>query len=690
MAAFDNLYRHRMVRAAAFAPRVSLADPDANADAILTLTREADARHSALALFPELALTGYSAEDLHHQSLMLDASEQAAGRIIAQSAGLMPVIVFGCALRQHGQLFNCALVVHRGRLLGVVPKSYLPTYREFYEKRWFSDATGVIADQITVAGHQAPFGADLIFEAEDLPGFVIHAEVCEDFWAPVPPSTFAALAGASVMVNLSASNATIGKARERAVLIDAHSRRTCGAYMFCAAGAGESTNDLAWDGQLLIYEQGVRLAAGERFLNDHARVYADIDLERIEQDRLRLSTFRDAAARSAERLRALRRVRFVLDAPVDAPVPLEREIDRFPFVPNDPERLDEDCHEAWNIQVQSLAQRLRASGVKRAVIGVSGGLDSTQALIITARAFDRLGRDRSDILAVSLPGLATSGDSRTRAHALIEGLGAQFREIDIRPAAERMLADLDHPYARGEPVHDVTFENVQAGLRTDYLFRLANHKAGMVIGTGDLSELALGWCTYGVGDQMSHYNVNAGVAKTLIQHLIAWTARRGAFGPQVSAALETILAAEITPELVPAGADGAVQSTEAAIGPYALHDFTLHYALRYGFGPEKIAFLAASAWSDAARGRWPHHVAGKDRRAYDLDAITRWMAVFARRFYQTSQFKRTAMPNGPKLTSAGALSPRGDWRAPSDASARVWLEALGALRAELGLPEQAG
>ncbi|KAA5802415.1 NAD(+) synthase [Alkalicaulis satelles] len=686
MAAFDNLYRHRMVRAAAFAPQVSLADPQANAGAILSLAREAHERQAALALFPELALTGYSAEDLHHQSLMLDASEAAAGRIIADSAELMPVIVFGCALRQHGQLFNCALIVHRGRLLGVVPKSYLPNYREFYEKRWFSDASSVIADQISVAGHDAPFGAGLVFEAEDLPGFILHAEVCEDFWAPVPPSTHAALAGASVMVNLSASNATIGKARERAALIDAHSRRTCGAYVFCAAGAGESTNDLAWDGQLLIYEQGMRLAAGERFLNDHARVYADIDIERIEQDRLRLSTFRDAAARAADTLRAFRRVRFTLGAPLDRPVPLEREISRFPFVPDDAGRLDEDCHEAWNIQVQSLAQRLRASGVKRAVIGVSGGLDSTQALIITARAFDRLGRDRADIIAVSMPGLATSGESRARGRALIDGLGATFREIDISPAAERMLADLDHPYARGEPVHDVTFENVQAGLRTDYLFRLANHEDGLVIGTGDLSELALGWCTYGVGDQMSHYNVNAGVAKTLIQHLIAWTARREAFGPEVSAALESILAAEITPELVPAGADGAVQSTEAAIGPYALHDFTLHYAARYGFGPEKIAFLAAAAWSQASRGRWPAHVAGKDRHAFDLDAITRWMTVFARRFYQTSQFKRSAMPNGPKLTSAGALSPRGDWRAPSDASARVWLEAIAALRAELGLP----
>ena len=688
MAAFDNLYRRRMVRVAAFAPRVTLAEPEANRDAILTLAREAHERHAALALFPELALTGYSVEDLHHQSALLDASEAAAGDLIDASAGLFPVIVFGCALRQHGQIFNCALFVHRGRLLGVIPKSYLPTYREFYEKRWFSDATGVLSSCITVAGHAAPFGTDLVFEADDVPGFVAAADICEDFWAPVPPSTDAALAGASVIVNLSASNATIGKARERAVLIDAHSRRTCAAYAFCAAGAGESTNDLAWDGQLLVYELGACLAQGERFLNDHARIYADIDLERIEQERLRLSTFRDAAARAAPRLKALRRVRFTLAPEQDAAVPLERAIDRFPFVPTDPARLDEDCHEAWNIQVQSLAQRLRASGVRRAVIGVSGGLDSTQALIITARAFDRLGRDRADILAVTLPGFATSAQSHDRARALIAGLGVTHREIDIRPAAGLMLADLGHPHARGEPVYDVTFENVQAGLRTDYLFRLANHEGGMVIGTGDLSELALGWCTYGVGDQMSHYNVNAGVAKTLIQHLIGWAARRGEFGADVAATLDAILAAEITPELVPAGEDGVVQSTEAAIGPYALHDFFLHHALRYGFGPEKIAFLALAAWGDEARGGWPPHVTGARRRAYTMAEILHWLEVFSRRFYQTAQFKRTAMPNGPKLTSAGALSPRGDWRAPSDASARVWLDAIAALRAELGLSQR--
>ena len=684
MAAFNNLYRHRFARVAAFAPQVALADPEANAKAIAGLAEKAHEAGAAAALFPELSLTGYSVEDLHAQSSLLSAGARAARGLIAASEGLRPVVVFGAALVSRGQLFNCAVLAQNGRALGVVPKSYLPNYREFYEKRWFSDASGRMADTIDIDGLEAPFGPDLLFEADDLADFVLSVEICEDFWAPVPPSLTAALAGATVQLNLSASNATIGKARERAALIDAHSRRTMGAYIFAAAGAGESTTDLAWDGQLLAYEQGACVGRGERFQSDHASLYADIDLERIIADRLRLSTWRDAVARAGDGARSFRRVRFTLDPPLDEDRPLNRLVARFPFVPDDAERLDEDCFEAWNIQVQGLVQRLRATGITRAVIGVSGGLDSTQALIVAARAFDRLGLDRSGILAVTLPGFATSGETRENAIALIDGLGATHKEIDIRPAAERMLADLDHPYADGRDAYDVTFENVQAGLRTDYLFRLANHEGGLVIGTGDLSELALGWCTYGVGDQMSHYNVNAGVAKTLIQHLIAWTSRRNAYGAAVSATLDKILATEISPELVPAGAKGAIQSTQSAIGPYALQDFTLHYAARFGFGPEKIAFLAEAAWGDAQRGAWPAHVAEAERCAYSLSDIVKWLEVFTKRFYQTSQFKRSAMPNGPKLTSAGALSPRGDWRMPSDSSARAWLDEIAALKREIG------
>ncbi|MEO1040262.1 MAG: NAD(+) synthase [Pseudomonadota bacterium] len=681
MSGFNNLYRHGMARMAVFAPVVAPANPAANADAILENVREAEAQNAALALFPELTLSGYAIDDLHHQASVLDAVEGAAARVIEASRDLAPVIAIGAAVRLHDQLFNCALIIHRGALLGVVPKSFLPNYREFYEKRWFADASSLTADRIRFAGQDAPLGVDLVFEADDLPGFCFHVEICEDLWSPTPPSVQGALAGARILLNMSASNATIGKSRDRAVLCEAQSRRLQAAYVFSAAGTGESTTDIAWDGQLTVFELGEPLGASERFTLNGSSLFADIDIERIGQDRLRSSTFRDAVARRSQ---PFRRVSFQAAPPLDRDIPLQREIARFPFVPDEIERLDEDCFEAYTIQVTGLSKRLRATGIRKAVIGVSGGLDSTQALIVTARAFDRLGLDRSGIRAVTLPGFATSETTRANAIALIEGLGATHQEIDIRPAAGQMLDDIDHPYSDGVSDFDVTFENVQAGLRTDYLFRLANHHDGLVIGTGDLSELALGWCTYGVGDHMSHYNVNAGVAKTLIQHLIHWCADREEYGADVSAVLLRILDTEISPELVPAGADGAIQSTQDIIGPYPLQDFNLHYAARYGLGPAKIAFLAHRAWGEAEHGRWPAHTDADDRRAYALEEIVDWLDVFAHRFYQTSQFKRSAMPNGPKVTSAAALSPRGDWRAPSDVSARVWRDEIAALKTELG------
>ncbi|GGE46208.1 NAD(+) synthase [Marinicauda pacifica] len=686
MSVFDNIYRHRMARIAAFAPPVALAQPAVNVERIVDLARHAHERHAAVALFPELCITGYSLDDLHHQNPILDAAEAATRDLIEHSKAWRPLLLVGTAVRVHSQLYNCALVIHRGRLLGIVPKSYLPNYREYYEQRWFAEAPGALVESVRYAGQETEFGARLLFEAEDLPELRVHVEICEDLWAPNPPSLDGALAGATLMTNLSASNVTIGKARERAQLCQVQSFRCLGAYAFAAAGVGESTTDLAWDGQLTVHELGQSLAQSDRFNPDGTELFTDIDLERIEQDRIRFATYRDTAARAAERLRDFRRVRFALDLPLDTPIPTERAIDRFPFVPNDAARLDEDCFEAYNIQVQGLAQRLRSTGIKTAVIGVSGGLDSTQALIVTARAFDRLGLDRANILAVSLPGFATSDKTAGNATALIEGLGVTHKSIDIRPAAERMLEDLDHPYSEGKAQYDRTFENVQAGLRTDYLFRLANHHDGLVVGTGDLSELALGWCTYGVGDQMAHYNVNAAVAKTLIQHLIAWVARREEFGAPVSKTLNAILETEISPELIPSAADEPLQSTESTIGPYSLQDFNLHHAMRFGLGPAKIAFLAERAWSDRTRGDWPSHIAIDKQGEYTLEEIVRWLEVFCRRFFQTSQFKRSAMPNGPKVTSAGALSPRGDWRMPSDSSARVWMDELAALRRELGLP----
>jgi NAD+ synthase (glutamine-hydrolysing) len=677
---FRSLYRHGFARVAACTTRITLADPAANAQAILRLAQDCDRQGVALAVFPELGISGYAISDLLQQATLLDGVETAIDALVDASNSLLPLLLVGAPIRHLGALYNCALAIHRGKLLGVVPKIHLPNYREFYEPRHFVSGDGATGE-ITVASHRAPFGSDLLFAAEDLRGFTVHAEICEDVWVPIPPSGEAALAGATVLANLSASNITIGKAETRRLLCRSQSARCLAAYLYAAAGAGESTTDLAWDGQASVFENGNTLAETERFPADHAAAIADIDLGLLQQERLQMGSFDTNRRRCA---RPFRTVAFRLDPP-DGDIGFHRRVERFPFVPADRERLEQDCYEAYNIQVSGLTQRLRATGIKRVVIGVSGGLDSTQALIICARAFDLLALPREDIFAYTMPGFATSDLTKGNAVALMRSLGVTAEELDIRPAAERMLADIRHPYAGGRPVYDLTFENVQAGLRTDYLFRLANHHSGIVIGTGDLSELALGWCTYGVGDQMAHYNVNSGVPKTLIQHLIRWVINSEQFAPEVLQTLDAILATEISPELIPAAEGEAPQSTEAQIGPYALQDFTLFYTLRYGFPPSKIAFLALQAWEDADRGDWPPHFPPERRGAFDLKQIRHWLELFLRRFFAFSQFKRSAMPNGPKVSAGGSLSPRGDWRAPSDGNANAWLAEL-----ERNVPKDAG
>jgi NAD+ synthase (glutamine-hydrolysing) len=672
---FRSPYSHGFARVAACTTRTHLADPARNAQAVLDMARACHGQGAALAIFPELTLSGYSIEDLLLQDALLDAVETAIAAVLAGAADLAPVLVVGAPLRHAGRLYNTALVIHRGRLLGVVPKSYLPTYREFYERRQAA-AGDILRGTITLAGQTVPIGNDLLFDAQDLPGFTLHVEICEDFWVPIPPSAEAALAGATVLANISGSPITIGRADTRRLLAQSASARCLAAYLYAAAGRGESTTEVAWDGQVMIFENGVALAEADRFPDADQKVLADIDLDLLRQERMRAGTFDDNRRTHAARTDAFRRIGFDLDPPRDATHGLLRRIERFPFVPADPARLEQDCYEAYNIQVAALAQRLDAIGVRRVVIGISGGLDSTHALIVAARALDRLGLPRANILAYTLPGFATGTATKANAWALMQSLGTTARELDIRPAARQMLADMQHPFAAGKPVYDVTFENVQAGLRTDYLFRLANQNDAIVIGTGDLSELALGWCTYGVGDQMAHYNVNAGVPKTLIQHLIRWVMRSGQFSGTVGATLDAILATEISPELVPAEDGAAPQSTEATVGPYALQDFTLFYTLRFGFRPSKIAFMALHAWGDAAAGDWPPHFPPDRRAAYTLAEIRHWMAVFLRRFFAFSQFKRSAMPNGPKVSAGGALSPRGDWRAPSDGNARAWIEEL--------------
>ncbi len=674
---FYAIHTHGLIRVAAATPRASVGDTTANAAATIALATQADAQHVDLVVFPELNLTSYALDDLHLQTAQQRATLAAIDSVVAASATLRPVLLVGAALVRAGRLYNCAVAIARGRVLGVVPKTFLPNYREFYEKRWFASGAGLTGLSIDLGGESVPFGTDLIFAARDLPGFVVHAEICEDYWAPTPPSTAGALAGALICCNLSASNIVIGKAREREMLAAAQSARAVCAYVYSAAGPGESTTEVAWDGQGLIHELGEQLAQSRRFATEPDLVVADVDCERIAQERLRTGTFNDAAAFAGHPETRIRRIAFDhLTDPAVADVGLERVVPRFPFVPNDPARRDEDCYEAFNIQVEALAKRLEAAHARTLVIGVSGGLDSTHALIVAAKAMDRLGRPRADILGFTMPGFATGEGTKANAWALMRALGITAEEIDIRPAARRMLEDMRHPFADGEPTYDITFENVQAGLRTDYLFRLANQRGGIVVGTGDLSEMALGWCTYGVGDQMSHYAVNAGVPKTLIQFLIRWCIRTGQYDAATDAILSTIVAQEISPELVPAGADGALQSTESMIGPYALNDFFAHYVIRYGLAPSKIAFLAWHAWRDAERGAWPADLPATARVAYDLPTITAWLERFLQRFFATSQFKRSALPNGPKVSAGGALSPRGDWRAPSDGTARVWIDEL--------------
>ena len=669
---FWSIYQHGFARIAACAGHVAIADPATNAESVLRQARRCAEEGAAVAVFSEMCLTGYSIEDLLLQDALLDDVETALRDFVAASAGLLPVVVLGAPLRYRNRIYNCAVVVHRGRVLGVVPKSYPPNYREFYERRQIAPGDDERGGTIRVAGQTAPFGVDLLFAAEDVPGLVLHAEICEDMWVPVPPSAEAALAGATVLVNLSGSPITVGRAEDRRLLCRSASARCLAAYVYAAAGLGESSTDLSWDGQTMIYENGVLLAETERFPLGDACAIADVDLDLLRQERARMGTFDDNRRAHAAVVGGFRQVSFQLDPPT-ADLGLRRRVERYPFVPSDPDRLALDCYEAYNIQVSALQQRLGAIGGPKVVIGVSGGLDSTHALIVAARAMDRSGRPRSDILAFTMPGFATGEHTKSNAHELMSALGVTASELDITATARLMLQEMGHPFAAGEPVYDVTFENVQAGLRTDYLFRLANQRGGIVLGTGDLSELALGWCTYGVGDQMSHYNVNSGVPKTLIQHLIRWVVSSGQFDERTGEILTAILETEISPELVPGE---ELQSTEAKIGPYALHDFTLFHILRYGFRPSKIAFLAWHAWHDLDAGAWPPGFPKEKRAQYDLPRIRHWLEVFCRRFFAFAQFKRSAMPNGPKVSAGGSLSPRGDWRAPSDGTADAWLRDL--------------
>jgi NAD+ synthase (glutamine-hydrolysing) len=671
---FFNLYSHGFIRAAVCIPELKVADVSFNTKKILELAREAASQKAIFALFPELGLSAYSNEDLFHQDALLCAVEEAISVIKKASEKINLIITVGAPLQVDCRLFNCAIVFYRGKILGVAVKSYLPNYREFYEGRQFTPAEAALSSYIDLAGQKdIPFGANIIFNIANINHFSFFLEMCEDLWVPIPPSSFAAMAGATVIGNLSASNITIGKSDYRQKLAANQSARCVAAYLYAAAGMGESTTDLAWDGHAMIYENGNLLAESERFSPKAQIIYSDIDLDRLAQDRMRLNSFSQNAVTHRQKITSFRQIEFSVDT-FGGRILLGREYPRYPYIPVESSQRDLRCYEAYNIQVHGLAKRLKASGINNLVIGISGGLDSTHALIVAAKTMDLLGLPRANVKAYTMPGFATTAKTYNNAHKLMKALGVEANEIDIKPACLQMFKDIKHPFARGKKVYDITFENVQAGQRTAHLFRLANMRGGLVVGTGDLSELALGWSTYGIGDHMSHYNVNASVPKTLIQHLIRWVAYTNQFSSDVSQILINILDTEISPELVPGKTETLPhQKTEAAIGPYELQDFNNFYITRFGYLPTKVAFLAYCAWKDKKRGLWPD-IPPKKRKEYTLKEIKKWLYVYLYRFFKTSQYKRSCVPNGPKVGSGGSLSPRGDWRAPSDSEASVWLE----------------
>lgn len=660
---FFNPFSHGFFRCAAATPLVGLARPMHNASCQIIMLKQCHEKHVGAVVFPELSLSGYTAQDLFHQQSLLDECESALLSLVSASATYDPLIVTGLPLMLSGRLFNCAAVIQGGRLLGLVPKTYLPNNGEFYEKRHFSPAKELQHQYINICNQTVAIGNDILFRCQENPDAIIAVEICEDLWAPVTPSSWLAMAGATIICNPSASSAIIGKPEYRQLLLKSTSARLLSAYIYSGAGQGESTTDLAWDGHALIAENGQILQENERFDASGSLIISDIDVEKLQLERMRNSSFKDCSAEHNSETRKFRTVEFNITR-VKADEPLLRDVARFPFVPDSPTVRLQRCQEVLNIQIQGLATRVQSCGIERLVVGVSGGLDSTLALIVACKVFDRLSISRSNIIACTMPGYATSDSTKNNALDLMKTLGVGAREIDIKPSCLQMFKDIGHPFAHGEKLYDITFENVQAGERTSHLFRLANANNALVVGTGDLSELALGWCTYGVGDHMSHYNPNASVPKTLVRYLINWFIDNNEFGDKASKILRGIVDGQISPELVP-GDDNSepAQITEDTVGPYELQDFNLYYLLRYGFRPSKVAYLSWCAW-------------GKGKGRYDFATIKKWLAVFIKRFFGQSQFKRSCVPDSPKVGSGGALSPRGDWRAPSDVSAEIWLNQL--------------
>lgn len=698
---FSSPYAHGFARVAAITIPSHPGEPDRNVPEIAAAARKAARQGACIAVFPEMSISGYTLDDLVFSECLLASVEKGIERLAKATSDCAQLIVVGAPLRIAGQIYDCAVFLARGKVVALTPKVFLSS--EAYEKRYFTSGAHLPADtrweapQIPGAS-EAPIGSGII-NVEDVTGLAVGTEVGSDGTAARSLALSLALQGASVIANPAAYPATLGSDDQQQLLAAATSRRGICAYLHAGSGNGESSSDAAWEGRTFIYQDGSKLAETEPFPSETQIALADIDLTALANRRRRESGFADAGVGQPDKPWEVK-IRLGVGAAGAAtafdpwanhlcseqPEVEERGVElvprpaRFPFLPSDQEGIDRACRQAFQIQVYGLQKRLQAVGNPKMVLGVSGGLDSTQALLVCTQVAARLGLDKSQILAYTLPGFATSEGTKSHAYRLCESLGIKCEEIDIRPAARQMLADMGHPFAEGAAQYDVTFENVQAGLRTDYLFRIANHRGGLVIGTGDLSEAALGWCTYGVGDHISHYSVNPGIPKTMLQHMIRWVCRQNLFGDACTQVLKDILAQEISPELIPGGGE-KLQSTQDTIGPYELHEFFLYHLL-LGREPRDIAYLAHQAWSDKHKGAWPADLPEADRHQYDLETILRWLREFLRRFF-TSQFKRTCVPGGPGITSGFGLSPRSDLRMPSDISGEIWIKQVDELLSAL-------
>lgn len=633
------------VKVAAAIPHVKVADCYYNVQRIEGLIRKAASESVQFICFPELSVTGYTCMDLFGQQAMLNNAEKALMKLVEGTADLAILAIVGMPLRIDNRLLNAAVVFRKGEILGVVPKTYIPNYKEFQEQRWFTSGNEIADDTICIAGKYYPVSERSLFVDGQVK---IGVEICEDLWVPIPPSTELSMAGANLIFNLSASNELIGKHQYRENLIRQQSGRCMSAYIYSSAGFGESTTDLVFPGVAIIAENGIILKSAERFKMEEQLVVTEIDIADLQRDRMVNLSFAKGRAREGKTFREIPFER----APLPEPFMLTRFVDPYPFVPFG-DRLNETCEEILNIQVFGLAQRYSYTGLRSAVIGISGGLDSTLALLVTVMAFDLLGIPRKNIIGITMPGFGTTDRTYTNALGLIRSLGVTLREISIKEASLKHFSDIGHDPA----VHDVTYENTQARERTQILMNIANKEKALVIGTGDLSELALGWATFN-GDHMSMYGVNSSIPKTLVIYLVEWIARNKV-DDKTKEILLDVIDTPITPELMPLDCNGdTTQKTEDLVGPYALHDFFIYHTLRFGSSPTRIYYLARIAFKDK----------------YDNDTIKKWMRMFYSRFF-SQQFKRNCLPDGPKVGSI-SLSPRGDWRMPSDASAAMWLKEM--------------